>query len=665
MPSRRHLANAIRALSMDAVQQAKSGHPGAPMGMADIAQVLWCDYLSHNPSNPDWANRDRFVLSNGHGSMLLYSLLHLTGYELPIEELKNFRQLHSKTPGHPEYGYAPGVETTTGPLGQGITNAVGMALAEKVLAAQFNRDGFDIVDHYTYAFLGDGCLMEGISHEACSLAGTLGVGKLIAFWDDNGISIDGEVEGWFSDDTPKRFESYGWEVIADVNGHEPNEISAAIAKAQAQSDKPTLICCKTTIGFGSPNKQGKEDCHGAPLGEDEIVLVRDALEWSYPAFEIPKDVYAGWDGKAKGQQAESDWLALFEAYSEAHPELAQEFKRRKLGELPDNWQQTAKDYIAHLQQNPANVATRKASQNALNAYAPVLPELLGGSADLAGSNLTIHDTSKGVSADDASGNYIYYGVREFGMSAMMNGISLYGGFKPYGATFLMFMEYARNAVRMASLMKLPAIFVYTHDSIGLGEDGPTHQPVEQLVALRATPNLDTWRPCDQVESAISWKAAIERQSGPTALVFTRQGLPQQTRSDQQLSDVERGGYVLSDTSGTADVIIIATGSEVDLAMQASNTLGQNGIQARVVSMPCTNVFDRQSADYKESVLPRQITKRIAVEALAKDSWYKYVGLDGAVIGMDTFGESAPAGDLFNHFGITVNAIVEASEALVK
>jgi transketolase len=632
MPSRRHLANAVRALSMDAVQQAKSGHPGAPMGMADIAQVLWCDYLSHNPENPQWPNRDRFVLSNGHGSMLLYSLLHLSGYDLPIEELKNFRQLHSKTPGHPEYGYAPGVETTTGPLGQGVTNAVGMAIAEKVLAAQFNQENYPVVDHFTYAFLGDGCLMEGISHEACSLAGTLGLGKLIAVWDDNGISIDGEVEGWFSDDTPKRFEAYGWQVIADVNGHEPSEISAAIAKAQSETDKPTLICCKTTIGFGSPNKQGKESSHGAPLGEEEIVLAREALSWKHPAFEVPADVYAAWNAKDKGASAEKAWQDMFNNYQQAHPELAAEFIRRKNGALPDVWEKTCSKYISALQQNPANVATRKASQNALNAYAPVLPELLGG-------------------------------VREFGMSAMMNGITLYGGFKPYGATFLMFMEYARNAVRMAALMKLPAIFVYTHDSIGLGEDGPTHQPVEQLVALRATPNLDTWRPCDQVESAVSWKAAIERNDGPTCLVFTRQGLPQQERTQQQLMDVERGGYVLLDTGDTPDVILIATGSEVELAMQAAKVLSEDGQNARVVSMPCTDLFDRQSSEYKASVLPSNVTKRVAVEALAKDSWYKYVGLDGAVIGMDTFGESAPAGELFEHFGITTQAVVDAVKSL--
>ena len=663
MPSRRELANAIRALSMDAVQQAKSGHPGAPMGMADIAQVLWGDFLSHNPANPSWANRDRFVLSNGHGSMLLYSLLHLSGYELPIEELKNFRQLHSKTPGHPEYGYAPGVETTTGPLGQGISNAAGMALAEKVLAAQFNKDGHTIVDHHTYAFLGDGCLMEGISHETCSLAGTLGLGKLIAFWDDNGISIDGEVEGWFTDDTPARFKSYGWEVIDGVDGHDAEQVKAAIEKAQANTAQPTLICCKTTIGFGSPNKEGTESCHGAPLGEDEIVATREKLGWSHGAFEIPDDIYAGWDGKEKGSKAESAWNDAFAAYEAAYPELAAEFKRRVNGELPADFSDKADAIIAELQANPQNIASRKASQNALNAFGPLLPELLGGSADLAGSNLTIWEGSKGVEANDASGNYIYYGVREFGMSAMMNGIALHGGFKAYGATFLMFMEYARNAVRMAALMKQPAIFVYTHDSIGLGEDGPTHQPVEQVVALRATPNLDNWRPCDQVESAVSWKSAIERTDGPTTLIFTRQGLAQQERTAQQVADIAKGGYVLKDCEGTPELILIATGSEVQLAVEAAAKLTEQGKAVRVVSMPSTDVFDRQSADYRESVLPSSVVKRVAVEALSKDSWYKYVGFNGAIVGMDTFGESAPAGDLFKHFNITTDAVVEAALSL--
>ena len=663
MPSRRELANAIRALSMDAVQQAKSGHPGAPMGMADIAQVLWGDFLAHNPANPSWANRDRFVLSNGHGSMLLYSLLHLSGYELPIEELKNFRQLHSKTPGHPEYGYAPGVETTTGPLGQGISNAVGMALAEKVLAAQFNRDGHDIVDHHTYAFLGDGCLMEGISHETCSLAGTLGLGKLIAFWDDNGISIDGEVEGWFTDDTPARFKSYGWEVIEGVDGHDAEQVKAAIEKGQANTAQPTLICCKTTIGFGSPNKEGTESCHGAPLGDDEIVATREKLGWSHGTFEIPDDIYAGWDGKAKGAKAESAWNEAFAAYEAAYPELAAEFKRRVNGELPADFSEKADAIIAELQANPQNIASRKASQNALNAFGPLLPELLGGSADLAGSNLTIWDGSKGVEANDASGNYIYYGVREFGMSAMMNGIALHGGFKAYGATFLMFMEYARNAVRMAALMKQPVIFVYTHDSIGLGEDGPTHQPVEQVVAMRATPNLDNWRPCDQVESAVAWKEAILRTDGPTSLIFSRQGLAQQPRTEAQVADVAKGGYVLVDCDGTPELILIATGSEVQLAVDAAAKLSEQGKAVRVVSMPSTDVFDRQDAAYRESVLPSAVVKRVAVEALSKESWYKYVGFNGAIVGMDTFGESAPAGELFKHFNITVDAVVEAALGL--
>ena len=663
MPSRRELANAVRALSMDAVQQAKSGHPGAPMGMADIAQVLWCDHLQHNPSNPEWANRDRFVLSNGHGSMLLYSLLHLTGYDLPINELKQFRQLHSKTPGHPEYGYAPGVETTTGPLGQGITNAVGMALAEKVLAAQFNRDNFPVVDHYTYAFMGDGCLMEGISHEACSLAGTLGLNKLIAFWDDNGISIDGEVEGWFTDNTPARFESYGWNVITGIDGHDPEAINAAIEAAKAQSDKPTLICCKTVIGFGSPNKQGKEDCHGAPLGDDEIALTREALGWSHAPFEVPADIYAGWDGKTKGGEAEQAWDALFNDYAAAYPELAAELKRRLAGELPADFEAKADEYIASLQANAQNIASRKASQNALNAFGPLLPEILGGSADLAGSNLTIWSGSKGVEKDDASGNYVYYGVREFGMSAIMNGIALHGGFKAYGATFLMFMEYARNAARMAALMKQPVIFVYTHDSIGLGEDGPTHQPVEQVVAMRATPNLDNWRPCDQVESAVAWKQAILRNDGPTSLIFSRQGLPQQARDAQQVADIARGGYVLVDCDGTPEFILIATGSEVQLAVDAAAQLTEQGKAVRVVSMPSTDVFERQDADYREAVLPSAVVKRVAVEALSKESWYKYVGFNGAIIGMDTFGESAPAGDLFKHFNITVEAVVEAALGL--
>jgi transketolase len=665
MPSRQELANAIRALSMDAVQQAKSGHPGAPMGMADIAQVLWCDFMQHNPANPTWANRDRFVMSNGHGSMLVYSLLHLTGYALPIEELKNFRQLHSKTPGHPEYGYAPGVETTTGPLGQGLSNAVGMAIAEKTLAAQFNQSGHDIIDHYTYCFLGDGCLMEGISHEASSLAGTLGLGKLISFWDDNGISIDGHVEGWFTDNTPARFEAYGWHVIAGVDGHDPAAVAAAIEAAKAETAKPTMICCKTVIGFGSPNKSGTHNCHGAPLGEDEIAATRKFLNWPHAPFEVPADVYAGWDAKNAGAQKEQNWNANFAAYKQAHPELAAELGRRLSGELPADFAAKAAAFIQQSQDKAENIASRKASQNSIEAFATILPEVLGGSADLAGSNLTIWSGTKGISADDASGNYLYYGVREFGMSAIMNGIGLHGGFRPFGATFLMFMEYARNAVRMASLMGIPNIFVYTHDSIGQGEDGPTHQPIEQLANLRLTPNLATWRPCDGAETAVAWKAALERKEGPSALVFSRQGLPAQSRDAQQLSDVARGAYVLKDCSSTPDVILIATGSEVGLAMYAAEQLSANGTGVRVVSMPSTSVFDQQDAAYRESVLPRTVTKRIAVEAAHVDYWYKYVGLDGAVVGMSTFGESAPGAALLKHFGITAEAVVEAANGLLK
>ncbi|XXK44880.1 transketolase [Porticoccaceae bacterium nBUS_17] len=663
MASRRDLANAIRALSMDAVQQANSGHPGAPMGMADIAEVLWNDYLVHNPADPDWVNRDRFVLSNGHGSMLLYSLLHLTGYELPIEEIKNFRQLHSKTPGHPEYGYAPGVETTTGPLGQGVSNAIGMALAEKVLAAQFNRPGHNIVDHQTYTFLGDGCLMEGISHEVCSLAGTLGLGKLIAFYDDNGISIDGEVEGWFSDDTPARFEAYGWQVVPDVDGHDSAAIKAAVEVARDEPNKPTLICCKTIIGFGSPNKQGKEDCHGAPLGADEIVLAREQLGWAHAPFEIPSDLYEGWDASAKGASAQSSWNEQLEAYRKEFPDLAVEFERRTSGQLPTDFGEKADAYIADCQAKMEKVASRKASQNCLNAYGPLLPELLGGSADLAGSNLTIWSGSKDISADNADGNYIYYGVREFGMSAMMNGIALHGGFINYGATFLMFMEYARNAVRMAAIMKQQSIFVYTHDSIGLGEDGPTHQPVEQLSALRSTPNLNTWRPCDTVESAVCWKSAIENQNGPSALVFSRQGLAPMPRTDEQVAAISRGGYVLKD-SADPQAILIATGSEVELAMQASDTLAGKGISTRVVSMPCAEIFSAQGVDYRDSVLPPAVRARVAVEALHADYWHKFVGLDGRVVGMRSFGESAPGGELMNEFGFTVeNVVANVLEAI--
>ena len=663
MASRRDLANAIRALSMDAVQQANSGHPGAPMGMADIAEVLWNDYLRHNPSDPDWVNRDRFVLSNGHGSMLLYSLLHLSGYDLPIEEIKNFRQLHSKTPGHPEYGYAPGVETTTGPLGQGIANAIGMALAEKVLAAQFNRPGHDIVDHQTYTFLGDGCLMEGISHEVCSLAGTLKLGKLTAFYDDNGISIDGEVEGWFNDDTPARFEAYGWHVIANVDGHDSDAIKAAIDAAHAETGKPTLICCKTIIGFGSPNKQGKEDCHGAALGVDEVALTRKALGWNHGPFEIPADHYAGWNGVAKGTSAQTAWADQLEEYRAAHPELAEEFERRTRGDLPENFSANADAYIQECQDKMEKIASRKASQNCLNAFGPMLPELLGGSADLAGSNLTIWSGCKDISGDNADGNYIYYGVREFGMSAMMNGIALHGGFISYGATFLMFMEYARNAVRMAALMKQQSIFVYTHDSIGLGEDGPTHQPVEQLSALRATPNLHTWRPCDTVESAVSWKSAIERRDGPAALVFSRQGLKPMPRTSQQVADIGRGGYVLKDCAAP-QAILIATGSEVELAVNAADELAGKGIQVRVVSMPCAEIFSAQDADYRDSVLTPAIRARVAVEALHADYWFKFVGLDGRVVGMRTFGESAPGDQLLKEFGFTVdNVVANVMEAI--
>lgn len=664
MPSRSDLANAIRALSMDAVQKAKSGHPGAPMGMADIAEVLWNDYLKHNPANPDWTDRDRFVLSNGHGSMLIYSLLHLAGYDLPIEELKNFRQLHSKTPGHPEYGYAPGIETTTGPLGQGITNAAGMALAEKIMAAQFNKEGHEIVDHHTYVFLGDGCMMEGISHEACSLAGTLGLGKLIAYYDDNGISIDGEVEGWFTDDTPKRFESYGWQVIPNVDGHDPEEIKIATDTARAETQRPTLICCKTIIGKGSPNKQGKEDCHGAPLGDEEIALVRETIGWSHGPFEIPEDVYAGWNAGIKGAEAEEAWQQKFAAYEAAYPEEAGEYERRMAGDLPADFAEKAQAYIEQCQEDAEKVASRKASQNTLNAYGPLLPELLGGSADLAGSNLTIWSGSKGVTAADPSGNYVYYGVREFAMSAMMNGIALHGGLVPYGATFLMFMEYARNAVRMAALMKQRSIFVYTHDSIGLGEDGPTHQPVEQMSSLRHTPNINTWRPCDTVESAVAWKSAIERKNGPSALIFSRQGLACQPRDEQQVADITRGAYVLADCDTKAELILIATGSEVQLALDTKAELDKQGKAVRVVSMPCTELFDAQDAGYKESVLPSDILPRIAVEAGIADFWYKYVGLDGRIIGMETFGESAPAGDLFKEFGFTVERILDVAQELL-
>ncbi|EGQ8125077.1 transketolase [Vibrio parahaemolyticus] len=660
---RKYLANAIRALSMDGVQQANSGHPGAPMGMADIAEVLWRSHLNHNPSNPEWADRDRFVLSNGHGSMLIYSLLHLSGYELSIDDLKNFRQLHSKTPGHPEYGYAPGIETTTGPLGQGITNAVGMAMAEKALAAQFNKEGHDIVDHFTYVFMGDGCLMEGISHEACSLAGTLGLGKLIAFWDDNGISIDGHVEGWFSDDTPKRFEAYGWHVIPAVDGHDADAINAAIEAAKADP-RPTLICTKTIIGFGSPNKSGSHDCHGAPLGAEEIAATRKELGWEHGPFEIPQEVYAEWSAKETGAAKEAAWNEKFAAYEAAYPELAAEFKRRVNGELPAEWEEKASQIIADLQANPANIASRKASQNALEAFGALLPEFMGGSADLAPSNLTMWSGSKSLEANDFSGNYIHYGVREFGMTAIMNGIALHGGFVPYGATFLMFMEYARNAMRMAALMKIQNIQVYTHDSIGLGEDGPTHQPVEQIASLRLTPNMNTWRPCDQVESAVAWKLAIERKDAPTALIFSRQNLAQQPRSAEQVADIAKGGYILKDSEGKPELILIATGSEVELAVKAAEQLTAEGKKVRVVSMPSTDAFDKQDAAYREAVLPSDVTARIAIEAGIADFWYKYVGFDGRIIGMTTFGESAPADQLFEMFGFTVENVANTAKELL-
>jgi transketolase len=664
MPSRKELANAIRALSMDAVQKANSGHPGAPMGMADIAEVLWRDYLNHNPTNPNWADRDRFVLSNGHGSMLIYSLLHLTGYELPISELANFRQLHSKTPGHPEYGYTPGVETTTGPLGQGIANAVGFAIAERTLAAQFNKPRHDIVDHHTYAFLGDGCMMEGISHEASSLAGTMKLGKLTAFYDDNGISIDGHVEGWFTDDTAKRFEAYGWHVIRGVDGHDSEAIKKAIDEAHKVTDKPSLLLCKTVIAFGSPNKAGTHEAHGAALGNDEVAATRKNIGWTHAPFEIPQDIYAGWDAKEAGKAKEAAWNAKFDAYAKAHPELAKEFKRRVQGELPANWASESQKFIDELQAKPANIASRKASQNTLEAFGKVLPEFLGGSADLAPSNLTMWSGSKSL-GDDLAGNYIHYGVREFGMTAISNGIALHGGFLPYSATFLMFVEYARNAVRMAALMKIRNVFVYTHDSIGLGEDGPTHQPVEQMASLRVTPNMSTWRPADQVESAVAWKYAIERTDGPAALIFSRQNLTQQPRTKEQVANIARGGYVLKDSEGTPDIILIATGSEVGITVEAADKLAASGTKVRVVSMPSTDAFDKQDAAYRESVLPKAVTARVAVEAGIADYWYKYVGLNGAVVGMHSFGESAPADLLFKEFGFTVDNVVAQAQSLLK
>ena len=655
--NRQQLANAIRVLSADAVQQANSGHPGAPMGMADIAEVLWNDFLRHNPKNPNWHNRDRFVLSNGHGSMLIYSLLHLSGYDISAADLKNFRQLHSNTPGHPEYGYTPGVETTTGPLGQGVANAVGMAIAEKTLAAQFNTAKHTIVDHNTYVFMGDGCMMEGISHETCSLAGTLGLGKLVAFWDDNGISIDGEVEGWFTDNTPARFEAYGWHVIADVDGHDAEALHAAIIEAKAETSKPTLVCCKTVIGKGSPNKEGSENCHGSPLGAEEITLMRERLGWDAAPFDVPADIKSAWDGSGKGAEAEQVWQATYDAYQVENPAQAAEFSRRMGTELPANWAIESAKLVVEADHAAQTIATRKASLNSLNQLGPLLPELIGGSADLAGSNYTIWGGSKGISADDASGNYLYFGVREFAMAAISNGIALHGGFKAYGGTFLVFTDYMRNGMRMSALMKQPVIYVLTHDSIGLGEDGPTHQPVEHVASLRLIPNMSLWRPCDAVESLVAWKLAIEAQDKPSSLVFSRQNLPHQVRDSQQLANIEKGGYVLKDCEGTADIILIATGSEVALAMDASVVLAKEGKAVRVVSMPSTDFFDAQDAAYKEAVLPILVTKRVALEAGISDYWYKYVGLQGAVIGMTSFGESAPADQLFEHFGFTVENVV--------
>ncbi len=663
-PTRRDLANAIRFLAVDAVEAAKSGHPGMPMGMADIAEVLWNDFLSHNPNNPKWFNRDRFVLSNGHGSMLVYALLHLSGYDLPIEQLKKFRQLHSRTAGHPEFGHTPGVETTTGPLGQGLANAVGMALAEKVLAQRFNRPEFDIVDHHTWVFMGDGCLMEGVSHEAASLAGTWGLGKLICFWDDNGISIDGDTRGWFTDDTAARFEAYGWQVIRKVDGHDPVEIAQAIRTAQAESERPTLICCRTTIGYGSPNKAGKESSHGAPLGKDEAAATRAALNWPHAPFEIPAEISDGWRAGNTGLVREEQWNRQFDAYAKAHPELAAELVRRSHGELPEGFADAARAYAAKLQQDGPVVASRKASQMALDAFGPLLPELVGGSADLAHSNLTLWKGSKSVTTNDGAANYVHYGVREFGMSAISNGLALHGGFIPYDATFLVFSDYSRNALRMSALIPTRAIHVFTHDSIGLGEDGPTHQPVEHLASLRYIPNNDVWRPCDAVESAVSWQAAIERTDGPSCLVFSRQNLAHQPRTEAQLGDIARGGYVLSDPGEARfDVLLIGTGSEVELAMEAMRRLAADGIRARVVSMPSTDVFDRQPLEWREAVLPSWCRKRVAVEAGVTDYWRKYVGLDGAVVGIDSFGASAPAEHLYTHFGITVEAVVAAAKSL--
>ena len=658
------LANAIRMLSVDAIQKANSGHPGAPMGMADIAEVVWRRHLRHNPKNPQWFNRDRYIQSNGHGSMLIYALLHLTGYDLSMDDIRDFRQLHSRTPGHPEYGYTPGVETTTGPLGQGVANAVGMAIAEKALAAEFNKPGFNIVDHHTWLFLGDGCLMEGISHEACGLAGTLKLGNLIAIWDDNGISIDGHVEGWFAEDTAARFRAYGWHVIEGVDGHDPEEVDAAVREAKSVTDKPSLLCCKTIIGFGSPNKANSHDCHGSALGADEVALVRERLQWPYAPFEIPGEIYAAWDATEKGAQVQQEWDALFADYAKQWPELAAEFTRRMKGDLPAGWAENMQKYVHDLQSHPAALATRQVSQKCLNHFADMLPELMGGSADLSPSNLTRHQKSVDFTGENPAGNYISYGVREFGMSAIMNGLALHGGFIPYGGTFLMFMEYARNALRMAALMKIRSVFVYTHDTIGLGEDGPTHQPVEQLASLRLTPNMETWRGCDQVEVAVAWQQAIERKDGPTSLVLTRQPLAQQPRTAAQLAEIARGGYVLSDCDGQPEMILISAGSEIELVVSAAKALTEEWRKVRVVSMPCTERFDNQDAAYKESVLPKAVRKRLAVEASIAGFWERYVGLNGKVIGMTSFGESAPANVLFKHFGFTPeNVLAQARELL--
>ncbi len=662
--TRQQLANTIRVLSADAVQQANSGHPGAPMGMADIAEVLWNDFLVHNPGNPNWVNRDRFVLSNGHGSMLIYALLHLTGYEITLDDIADFRQLHSKTPGHPEHGYTPGIETTTGPLGQGIANAVGMAIAENTLAAQFNTEQHRIVDHYTYAFMGDGCMMEGVSHEACSLAGTLGLGKLIAFWDDNGISIDGKVDAWFTDNTPQRFEAYGWQVITGVDGHDSGSIQAAITKARSETGKPSLICCKTVIGKGAPNKQGSESCHGAPLGADEVELLRETLGWQAEPFVVPQNIAEQWSAAEKGAEAENKWQELFDEYRKSNPQRGAEFSRRINGELPADWESAIQTLIEQTDEAAAKIATRKASLHALNGLGPLLPELIGGSADLAGSNYTIWDQSKAISAADAEGNYIYFGVREFAMAAISNGIALYGGFKPYAGTFLVFTDYMRNAMRMSALMKQPVIYVLTHDSIGLGEDGPTHQPVEHVTSLRIIPNMSLWRPCDSLESLLAWTIACEKTDQPSSLVFSRQGLPHQSRNTEQINNIRKGGYILKDCEGVPQLILIASGSEVELAMQASAKLEQDGTRVRVVSMPSTDHFDAQSADYRESVLPAVVDKRIAIEAGVPDYWYKYVGINGAVIGMSKFGESAPADVLFEHFGFTVDNVLTVADSLI-